>query len=81
MHGDAGLAEKVRSGLGRRHPGAAAAAVKAGKATVASLGAGGFRSRFGLDGKAGAAVVILSATAAPVDRQGFTLLGELTAGS
>lgn len=48
---------------------------------MASLGAGGFRSRFGLDGKAGAAVVILSATAAPVDRQGFTLLGELTAGS
>jgi CubicO group peptidase (beta-lactamase class C family) len=39
MHGDAGLAEKLRSGLGRRHPVAAAAAVNAGEATLASLGA------------------------------------------
>jgi len=39
MHGDAGLAQKLRSGLGRRHPVAAAAAVKAGEAAMASLGA------------------------------------------
>jgi CubicO group peptidase (beta-lactamase class C family) len=40
-------------------------------------GTGGFRSWVGLDRKAGAAVVLLTATAAPVDRHGFRLLGEL----
>ncbi len=44
-------------------------------------GTGGFRSWFGLDREAGTAVVILSATAASVDRQGFRLLQELTDGS
>ena len=49
MHGDAVLAEKLQSGLGRRHPVAAAATlnaatgqagtVTAGEVTLASLGA------------------------------------------
>jgi CubicO group peptidase (beta-lactamase class C family) len=40
-------------------------------------GTGGFRSWVGLDRKAGAAVVLLTATAAPVDRHGFRLLAEI----
>jgi CubicO group peptidase (beta-lactamase class C family) len=40
-------------------------------------GTGGFSSWIGLDREAKAAVVLLSATAAPVDRQGFGLLREL----
>ncbi|MFD5026743.1 serine hydrolase domain-containing protein [Streptomyces sp. NPDC058373] len=39
-------------------------------------GTGGFRSWLGLDRGTGTGVVILSATAAPVDRQGFALLAE-----
>ena len=42
-------------------------------------GTGGFRSWVGLDRKAGTGVVLLTATAAPVDRHGFRLLAELTA--
>ena len=44
-------------------------------------GTGGFRSWVGLDRKAGAAVVLLTATAAPVDRHSFRLLAELAAGT
>ncbi|HSO91588.1 MAG TPA: serine hydrolase domain-containing protein [Arthrobacter sp.] len=44
-----------------------------------SGGTGGFSSWMGLDREANAAVVLLSATAAPVDRQGFELLRELAA--
>ena len=40
-------------------------------------GTGGFSSWIGLDREAKAGVVLLSATAAPVDRQGFELLREL----
>ena len=40
-------------------------------------GTGGFCSWVGLDRKAGAAVVLLTATAAPVDRHGFRLLAEI----
>ncbi|MEU5896628.1 serine hydrolase domain-containing protein [Streptomyces venezuelae] len=39
-------------------------------------GTGGFRSWLGLDRGTGTGVVLLSATAASVDRQGFTLLAE-----
>ncbi|TLQ44937.1 serine hydrolase domain-containing protein [Streptomyces marianii] len=39
-------------------------------------GTGGFRSWLGLDRSTGTGVVILSATAAPVDRHGFALLAE-----
>ncbi|MCX2971901.1 MULTISPECIES: serine hydrolase domain-containing protein [Streptomyces] len=39
-------------------------------------GTGGFRSWLGLDRGTGTGVAILSATAAPVDRYGFTLLAE-----
>lgn len=39
-------------------------------------GTGGFRSWLGLDRSAGTGVAILSATAASVDRPGFTLLAE-----
>jgi CubicO group peptidase (beta-lactamase class C family) len=39
-------------------------------------GTGGFRSWLGLDRGTGTGVVILSATAAPVDRHGFALLAE-----
>ncbi|MFF2317597.1 serine hydrolase domain-containing protein [Arthrobacter sp. NPDC058097] len=42
-------------------------------------GTGGFRSWVGLDRKAGTGVVLLTATAASVDRHGFRLLAELTA--
>ena len=42
-------------------------------------GTGGFRSWIGLDREANAAVVLLSATAVPVDRHGFELLRELAA--
>ncbi|MFC7850014.1 serine hydrolase domain-containing protein [Arthrobacter sp. NPDC057388] len=42
-------------------------------------GTGGFRAWVGLDRKAGTGVVLLAATAVPVDRQGFRLLAELTA--
>jgi CubicO group peptidase (beta-lactamase class C family) len=42
-------------------------------------GTGGFRSWVGLDRKAGTGVVLLTATAAPVDRHGFRLLAELAA--
>lgn len=42
-------------------------------------GTGGFSSWIGLDREANAAVVLLSATAAAVDRQGFELLRDLTA--
>lgn len=41
-------------------------------------GTGGFRSWLGLDRAAGAGVILLSATAAPVDRHGFALLARLT---
>jgi hypothetical protein len=40
-------------------------------------GTGGFRSCVGLDRTAGTGVVLLSATAAPVGRQGFRLLAGL----
>ena len=40
---------------------------------------GGFRSWVGLDREAGTGVVLLSATAAMVDRQGFKMLRELIA--
>lgn len=39
-------------------------------------GTGGFRSWLGVDRSSGTGVAVLSATAAPVDRQGFTLLAE-----
>ncbi|WP_433696678.1 serine hydrolase domain-containing protein [Nocardiopsis sp. CA-288880] len=39
-------------------------------------GTGGFRSWLGLDRGTGTGVALLSATAAPVDRPGFTLLAE-----
>lgn len=55
--------------------------VKGRAVTWHNGGTGGFRSWFGLDREAGTAVVVLSATAASVDRQGFRLLQELTAGS
>ncbi len=42
-------------------------------------GTGGFSSWIGLDREANAGVVLLSATAAPVDRPGFELLQELSA--
>lgn len=42
-------------------------------------GTGGFSSWIGLDREADTGVVLLSATAASVDRQGFELLEELTA--
>lgn len=42
-------------------------------------GTGGFSSWIGLDREANAAVVLLSATAAAVDRQGFGLLRDLAA--
>ena len=42
-------------------------------------GTGGFSSWIGLDREAKTAVVLLSATAAPVDRQGFELLQTLAA--
>ncbi|MEU5695040.1 serine hydrolase domain-containing protein [Actinosynnema sp. NPDC020468] len=41
-------------------------------------GTGGFRTWLGLDRAAGTAVVLLSATAIPVDRHGFALLTRLT---
>ena len=41
-------------------------------------GTGGFRAWVGLDRKAGTGVVLLTATAAPVDRHGFRLLADLT---
>ena len=50
---------------------------KGRKVTWHNGGTGGFRSWVGLDRKAGAAVVLLTATAAPVDRHGFRLLAEL----
>jgi CubicO group peptidase (beta-lactamase class C family) len=40
-------------------------------------GTGGFRTWMGLDRAAGTAVVVLSATAIPVDRHGFAMLAEL----
>ena len=40
-------------------------------------GTGGFRAWVGLDRKAGTGVVLLRATAAPVDRHGFRLLADL----
>lgn len=42
-------------------------------------GTGGFRSWLGLDRSAGTGVVVLSATAVPVDRAGFALLAGLDA--
>nr|WP_314195058.1 serine hydrolase domain-containing protein [uncultured Arthrobacter sp.] len=51
--------------------------VKGREVTWHNGGTGGFRSWVGLDRKAGAAVVLLTATAAPVDRHGFRLLAEL----
>lgn len=41
-------------------------------------GTGGFRSWLGIDGQAGAGVVLLTATSASVDRAGFRLLADLT---
>ncbi|MBT2554602.1 serine hydrolase [Arthrobacter sp. ISL-5] len=55
--------------------------VKGRAVTWHNGGTGGFRSWFGLDREAGAAVVVLSATAASVDRHGFRLLQQLTARS
>ena len=43
-------------------------------------GTGGFRSWLGLDRAAGTGVVLLSATAIPVDQHGFALLGQLSGG-
>jgi CubicO group peptidase (beta-lactamase class C family) len=43
-------------------------------------GTGGFRSWLGLDRGTGTGVAVLSATAAPVDRHGFTLLAEHSRG-
>ncbi|QEE61090.1 beta-lactamase family protein [Salinibacterium sp. dk2585] len=51
--------------------------VKGRRMTWHNGGTGGFRTWMGLDREAGTAAVILSATAAPVDRQGFGLLGTL----
>ncbi|MGC4937422.1 serine hydrolase domain-containing protein [Kribbella sp. DT2] len=42
-------------------------------------GTGGFRTWIGLDRAAGTAVVLMSATAVPVDRHGFALLAQVTA--
>ena len=47
---------------------------KGSRITWHNGGTGGFSSWIGLDREANAAVVLLSATAAPVDRQGFELL-------
>ncbi|MEU0067785.1 hypothetical protein ABZ085_31975, partial [Streptomyces albidoflavus] len=44
-------------------------------------GTGGFRSWLGLDRARGTGLVVLSATAAPVDRQGFALLAEYRGGN
>ncbi|SFC41461.1 serine hydrolase domain-containing protein [Streptomyces aidingensis] len=44
-------------------------------------GTGGFRSWLGLDREAGTGLVILSATAASVDRHGFALLAEYSGGN
>ncbi|MET9829044.1 serine hydrolase domain-containing protein [Streptomyces sp. NPDC006385] len=44
-------------------------------------GTGGFRSWLGLDRGSGTGVVILSATAASVDRHGFALLAEYSSGN
>ncbi|MEL7989461.1 serine hydrolase domain-containing protein [Streptomyces albidoflavus] len=44
-------------------------------------GTGGFRSWLGLDRARGTGLVVLSATAAPVDRQGFALLAEYSGGN
>ncbi|MDQ0617247.1 serine hydrolase domain-containing protein [Arthrobacter globiformis] len=55
--------------------------VKGRRVTWHNGGTGGFRSSVGLDRKAGGAVVLLTATAAPVDRHGFRLLQELAARS
>ena len=52
---------------------------KGRRITWHSGGTGGFSSWMGLDREANAAVVLLSATAAPVDRQGLELLRELAA--
>ena len=43
-------------------------------------GTGGFRSWLGLDRATGTGLVLLSATAASVDRQGFALLAEYSGG-
>ncbi|ARQ69325.1 serine hydrolase domain-containing protein [Streptomyces marincola] len=50
--------------------------VKGRPVTWHNGGTGGFRSWLGLDRGTGTGVVILSATAASVDRQGFALLAE-----
>lgn len=51
---------------------------RAGRAvTWHNGGTGGFRSWLGMDREAGAGVVVLSATAAPVDDPGFRLLNEM----
>ncbi|WP_369073516.1 serine hydrolase domain-containing protein [Arthrobacter globiformis] len=55
--------------------------VKGRAVTWHNGGTGGFRSWVGLDRKAGTGVVLLTATAAPVDRHGFRLLaGTATRG-
>ncbi|UKA55419.1 beta-lactamase family protein [Arthrobacter sp. FW305-BF8] len=51
--------------------------VKGRAVTWHNGGTGGFRSWVGLDRKAGTGVVLLTATAAPVDRHGFRLLAGL----
>ncbi|WP_395401922.1 serine hydrolase domain-containing protein [Arthrobacter sp. UC242_113] len=50
--------------------------VKGRAVTWHNGGTGGFRSWVGLDRKAGTGVVLLTATAAPVDHHGFRLLAE-----
>ena len=55
--------------------------VKGRAVTWHNGGTGGFRSWVGLDRKAGTGVVLLTATAASVDRHGFRLLAKLAAGT
>lgn len=64
-------------GVGARI-GAAWVAIRVKDRTVTwhNGGTGGFRSWLGLDREAGTGAVILSATSAPVDRHGLTLLTE-----
>lgn len=64
---------------GRARIGAAWITLDLGGRTITwhNGGTGGFRSGLGLDRRAGCGVVLLSATSASVDRQGFALLTEI----
>ncbi|MEV4174267.1 serine hydrolase domain-containing protein [Nonomuraea sp. NPDC049709] len=66
---------------GRVHIGAAWLVLTVGSGfTLHNGGTGGFRSWLGLHRASGTGVVVLSATAASVDRPGFNLLTELSGG-